>query len=98
MIHKLPVVELLGKNWIVDERLKQFRTVAKCGEPIVFINNQEMDDMLSIKEIIDDPTMFKIDNDTVSKLGKLLDRAVEGDRDAIDELGKIYHCEDCENT
>lgn len=98
MINQLPVVELLGKNWFVDERLKQFRTVAKCGEPIVFINNQEMDDMLSIKEIIDDPTMFEIDNETIAKLRKLLDSAVEGDRDAINEIGKIYHCEDCKNT
>lgn len=98
MIKQLPVVELLGKNWFVDERLQQFRTVANCGEPIIFISNQEMDDMLSIKEIIDEPSMFEVDNETVSKLRKLLDRAVKGDRDAINDIGKIYHCEDCENT
>lgn len=84
MIKQLPIVELLGKNWFIDERLKQFRTVANCPEPTVFISNQEMDDMLSIKEIIDDPTSFEIDNETIAKLRKLLDRAVEGDRDAID--------------
>lgn len=91
MMKELPTVELLGKNWFVDERLKQFRTVSKCGEPIVFISNQEMDDMLSIKEILDNPTMFKIDNETISKLRKLLHKAVEGDRESIDEIGRIYH-------
>jgi hypothetical protein len=95
---ELPIVELLGKNWFVDERLKQFRTVSKYGEPIIFISDEEMDDMLSIKEILDNPTMFKINNDMISKLRELFNDAVEGDMDAIEEIGRIYHCEDCKNT
>lgn len=93
MMKQLPIVEMLGKNWFVDERLKQFRSVAKCGEPIIFLSNQEMDDILTVKEFLDDPTSFEMDNERLLKLKKLFDSAVEGDRDALGEIAKICHCE-----
>lgn len=91
MTKQLPVVEMLGKNWIVDERLKQFRSVARCGDPIVFLSNQEMDDILTVKEFLDEPTTFEIDNEQLTKLKKLFDSGVEGDRDALNEIAKICH-------
>ncbi len=94
MINQLPIVEMLGKNWFVDERLKQFRSVAKCGEPIIFLSNQEMDDVLTIKEFLDDPTTFEMNNGQLLKLKKLFDSSIEGDRDALSEIAKICHCED----
>lgn len=94
MAGKLSTVDLLGKNWFVDERLGEFRSVASCGEPIVFLKNQEMDDMLNIKEIIDDPTKFEISDETLSKLRNLFVDAVEGDRTAIEEISKICNPEE----
>jgi hypothetical protein len=91
MASQLLKVELLGKDWFLDERLREFRSVAKVGEPIVFLKNQEMDVMLNIKEIIDDHIKFEIDDETLSKLRRLFDKAVEGDRIAIEELSKICY-------
>lgn len=93
MASQLSTVELLGKNWFVDGRLREFRSVAKCGEPIVFLKNQEMDDMLSIKEIIDDHTKFEINGETLSRLRRLFGKAVEGDRTAIEDISKICNQE-----
>lgn len=98
MANQLPTVELLGRNWFLDERLREFRSVANVGEPIVFFDNQEMEDMLSIKEILDNPTTFEIDNDTLSKLRKLFDCAVKGDKEAVNEIAKICNYEDDKNT
>ena len=98
MISQLPIVKMLGKNWFVDERLKQFRSVAKCGEPIIFLSNQEMDDVLTVKEYLDDPTTFEMDNERLLKLKKLFEGAVEGDRDALDEIAKICHAENGEQV
>lgn len=95
MIKQLPIVEMLGKNWFVDERLKQFRSVVKCGESIVFLSNQEMDDILTIKEFLDDHTTFEMNNEKLLELKKLFDSAIEGDRDALGEIAKICHSEDC---
>lgn len=90
---QLPTVELLGKDWFVDRRLKEFRSVAKCGEPIIFLKNQEMDDLLNAKEIIDDRTEFEINDETFSKLRELFYKAIEGDREAILEISKICNPE-----
>lgn len=98
MVHQLPIVELLGKKWFVDERLNEFRSVVKIGEPIIFFSREEMDNMLSIKEIIDNHTMFDIDNETLSKLRNLFDDAVKGNNDAIKEIAKICKYEDNKNT
>jgi hypothetical protein len=89
MASQLTTVELLGRDWFVDERLGEFRSVSNVGDPIVFLKNQEMDDMLSVKELIDDHVHFEITGETLSKLRGLFDKAVEGDRTAIDELSKI---------
>lgn len=94
MASQLATVELLGKDWFVDERLREFRSVSKVGDPIVFLKNQEMDDMLSIKELIDDHIRFEITGETLSKLRGLFNKAVEGDRIAIDELSKICNPEE----
>jgi hypothetical protein len=93
MVSQLSVVELLGKKWFVDERLREFRSVAEVGEPIVFLKNNEMDDMLSMKEIIDDPTKFETDDKTISRLKELFSKAVEGDRTAIEEISKVCNPE-----
>lgn len=93
MASQLSTVELLGKDWFVDKRLREFRSVSNIGEPIVFLKNQEMDDMLSIKEIIDDHTKFEISGDILSKLRNLFDNAVKGDRAAIEEISKICNTE-----
>jgi hypothetical protein len=93
MASQLSTVELLGTNWFVDDRLREFRSVSNVGEPIVFLNNQEMDDMLSIKEIIDDHVKFEISGDILSKLRNLFDNAVKGDRTAIEEISKICNTE-----
>jgi hypothetical protein len=94
MASQLSTVELLGTNWFVDDRLREFRSVSNVGEPIVFLKNQEMDDMLSIKEIIDDHVKFEINGDNLSKLRSLFDNAVKGDRAAIEEISKICNPEE----
>lgn len=93
MASKLSTVELLGKKWFVDNRLREFRSVAEVGESIVFLKNHQMDDMLNMKEIIDDPTKFEIDDKTLSRLRELFNEAVEGDRTAIEEIAKICNLE-----
>ncbi len=94
MMMQLSVVELVGKNWFVDERLKQYRSVAKCGEPIIFLSNQEMDDVLTVKEFLDEPAEFNIGGEQLIKLKKLFGSAVEGDKDAFAEIAKICHYKD----
>jgi hypothetical protein len=89
MASRLFTIEILGKEWFVDERLGEYRSVSNVGEPIVFLSNQEMDDMLSIKEIIDDHINFEIDGETLSKLRKSFCNVLEGDRVAIEEISKI---------
>lgn len=89
MVTELFMAELLGKNWFVDERLGEFRSVSNVGEPIIFIKNREMDDILTIDEIVNNRDNFEVDDETVSKLKKLVDSAVEGDRDAIEDISKI---------
>jgi hypothetical protein len=93
MAGQLSIIELLGKNWFVDHRLREFRSVAEVGEPIVLLKNKEMDDMLSMKEIIDDPTKFELDDKILSRLRELFSKAVEGDRTAIEEIAKICNPE-----
>lgn len=93
MASQLSTVELLGKKWFMDNRLREFRSVAEVGEHIVFLKNQEMDDMLSMKEVIDDPTKFEIDDKTLSRLRELFSKAIEGDRTSIEEISKICNPE-----
>jgi hypothetical protein len=93
MASQLSTVELLGKDWFVDERLREFRSAAKVGEQIVFLKSQEMDDMLSVKEIIDDRTKFELSDETLSMLRDLFSKAVEGDRSSIEEISKICNQE-----
>lgn len=94
MAGQLSTVELLGRDWFVDERLREFRSVSDVGEPIVFLKNQEMDDMLSIKEIIDDHLKFEINGNTLSKLKNIFDNAIKGDRTAIEEISKICNTDE----
>lgn len=94
MASQLATVELLGKDWFVDERLRDFRSVSKVGDPIVFLKHQEMDDVLSIKEIIDDHIHFDITGETLSKLRGLFNKAMEGDITAIEEISKICNPEE----
>lgn len=89
MENRLATVELLGKVWFVDDRLREFRSDVNVGEAIVFFSNQEMDDMLSIKEIIDDHVNFEINGEILSKLRRLFDDAMKGDRKAIKEISDI---------
>jgi hypothetical protein len=93
MASQLSTVELLGKDWFVDERLREFRSAAKVGEQIVFLKSREMDDMLSVKEIIDDRTKFELSDETLSMLRDLFSKAVEGDRSSIEEISKICNQE-----
>ncbi len=92
-------IELLGKNWLVDKRSREFRYV-EDGGPIVFLKSREMDDLLIIDEIIGDHTKFEIDEETLSKLIKLRDSAMKGDRTAIETISKIcdqdYCDQDCD--
>ena len=93
MAIQLSTVELLGKDWFVDNRSREFLSKVKFGEHIVVLKNQEMDDMLSIKEIIDDRTKFELSNETLSMLKELFSKAVEGDRTSIEEISKICNPE-----
>lgn len=98
MTNQLTKVELLGKDWFIDERLREFRSVSNVGNDIVFLNWQEMDDMLSVKEILDNPDVFDIDGKILSKLRNLFDGAIKGNKDDINEIAKICNHEDDENT
>ena len=47
MVTQLETVELLGKKWYIDERLKQFRNV---DNPHEFLSFDEMDAKLDAQE------------------------------------------------
>ena len=89
MENKLSTVELLGKTWFIDERLKQYRSVANCGEMILFFSFQEMDDVISVNDALADHDTFPFDKETDTKLRKLLGEAMEGDMEAVREIVKI---------
>lgn len=92
MMRQLPVVELLGKNWYVDERLKEFRNV---DNPYLSFSNREMDDLLELEEVVNNPKEFglrpeeKQDRETLEKLTKFFDRAKDGDKSALEEIAEI---------
>ncbi len=62
---------------------------AEDGDPIIFLKSREMDDLLIIDEIIGNCTKFEICGETISKLIKLRDNAIKGDRIAIEIISKI---------
>jgi hypothetical protein len=93
MASQLSTVELLGKEWFLDNKSREFLSAVKFGEHIVVLKNQEMDDMLSIKEIIDDRIKFELSEETLSTLKELFSKAVEGDRTSIEEISKICNPE-----
>lgn len=95
MASQLYTVKLLGKDWFVDERLKEYRSIARFGEKIIVFNNQQMDDMLMIKEILDNPTEFEVGRDTLTKMKILFGRAMKGDMKAIEIIAKICNDDDC---
>lgn len=92
MMRQLPVVELLGKNWYVDERLKEFRNV---DNPHLSFSNIEMDDLLELEEVVNNPKEFGLrpeeeqDRETLEKLTKLFDRAKDGDKSALEEIAEM---------
>lgn len=52
MAQALPVVSLIGRDWYIDERLKQYRAVDGVQPWIMSYN--EMDDALDAYEIQND--------------------------------------------
>lgn len=93
MLRQLPKVELLGKEWFVDYRLKEFRSAVKCGEPIVFLKNHEMDDILNMNEAIND-LENEVDSETIVTVRNLIENAINGDRESIDNISKLWNGED----
>jgi hypothetical protein len=89
MVNELLVVELLGKNWFVDERLKEHREI---NNPHIHFSFREMDDLIEIGDFLKHPITFGASPEdqqnriVVDKLGRLFDKATNGDREALEEI------------
>ena len=88
---RLPIVEFLGKNWFVDERLKEYREV---DNPHLHFRFREMEDLLGINEFLNHPISFGMLPEeepyriVVKKLEDIFNRAMNGDKEAFEEMAE----------
>lgn len=88
---RLLTAEFLGKNWFVDERLKEYREVTN---PHLHFSFREMEDLLGVNEFLNHPMSFGMSPEdkqcrtVVEKLQGLFNRAMNGDKEAFEEMSE----------
>ncbi len=85
-------VELLGETWFVDERLKEYRSVSNGDKPILFFSFKDMDNMMELKDMLDNIGNLSLDIDAnVEKiLRALFESAMMGDRSSVENIASIF--------
>ncbi len=90
MVNSLLIVDLLGEKWFVDERLGEYRSVCNGDKPIIFFGFRDMDNMLELKDMLENVGNFDVGIDTEKKLRTLYNSAMMGDRSAVDNIAAIF--------
>lgn len=72
----LPIVVLIDKQFYVDERLQEYRNIYNPNEHYSFA---EMDILIDLKEILDNPEEAGIDKDSVECIAFLEEKQKEYD-------------------